>query len=129
MNYQLFGYFMLINYIIDQINGQISRSMVEKVDKYVNIFICGIITSSNFWFLSNLGVFFTDGNFTSHAFRNIFYKGLPFYKFNLFSTLIFNIFIYGAHNLFTHLKNKRENKKTYEQARLILNESDNDVSA
>ena len=64
MDYQLFGYFMFINYIIDQVNAQISRNMVEREDQYVNITICGIITSSNFWFLSNMGVFFTNGLFS-----------------------------------------------------------------
>ena len=120
---------MLINYIIDQINAHISRKMVEKEDQYIIIIICGIITSSNFWFLSNLGVFFTNGVFTSLEFRNTFYNALPFYKFNLLSTFIFNFVIYGLHNLFTILRNRRENtnKINHVQAPLIPNENESGI--
>ena len=59
--YNLFGYYMIINYFIDQINGQISKFMVRKEDQIINIIICSILTSCNFWFLSNLGVFITNG--------------------------------------------------------------------
>jgi len=115
---------MLINYLIDQINAQISRNMVDKENQYVNITVCGIITSSNFWFLSNLGVFFTNGVISTHAFRTTFYNAIPFYKFNLFSTLIFNVLIYGAHCLFNLLKNRNESKKinNNENIRLIVGE-------
>lgn len=63
MGYQLFGLYMIINYTIDQINGQISRYMVKKEDQVANITVCAILTSFNFWFLSNLGVFFTKGEY------------------------------------------------------------------
>lgn len=111
MGYQIFGYFMFINYIIDQINAQISRNMVEKENQYLNITVCGIITSSNFWFLSNMGVFATNGVYSSRAFKTVFYQALPFYKFNLFSTLVFNIVIYGAHYLYNFLRNRNLYKK------------------
>ncbi len=60
MGYELFGVYMIINYIIDQINGQISRFMVKKENQISNIAVCSLLTSCNFWFLSNLGVFFTN---------------------------------------------------------------------
>jgi hypothetical protein len=61
MGYQLFGQYMVINYTIDQINGQLSKYMVKKEDQVINITVCAILTSCNFWFLSNLGVFFSNG--------------------------------------------------------------------
>ena len=58
---ELFGQYMIINYLIDQINGFLSKYIVQKEDQYVNIGLTCILTSCNFWFLSNLGVFFTNG--------------------------------------------------------------------
>lgn len=113
---------MLINYIIDQINAHISRMMVDKENQYVNITVCGIITSSNFWFFSNLGVFFTNGIYTSDTFKDTFKIALPFYKYNLLSTLIFNLAFYGLHTLVVYMKEKNSYKKKIEDS-LIINES------
>jgi len=59
MGYDHFGIYMLFNYIIDQINGQIAKFMIKSENQATNICICGILTSCNFWFLSNFGVFLT----------------------------------------------------------------------
>merc|ERR1712032_674226 len=93
--------------------------MVEKENQYVKITICGIITASNFWILSNLG------DFSTQAFGKVFNDALPFYKFNLFSTLIFNALIYGAHFLIEFIRNKISNRKIepVDNTRLIPKEN------
>jgi len=63
MGYSLFGYYMIVNYVIDQINGRISNYMVKKEDQVTNITVCAILTACNFWFLSNLGVFLMSGEY------------------------------------------------------------------
>ena len=75
MGYQLFGLYMIINYTIDQINGQISKYIVKKEDQVTNVTVCAILTSCNFWFLSNLGVFFSSGEYD---FKLVLFKLLSF---------------------------------------------------
>jgi len=117
-NMPIVGIWMLYTYPVYILNGLIARLMIKDVSQYGRISAAVLISSVNFFILTNLGYYFEYYALTFENLVTTYVEAIPFFGYELQANIMFSLIFFAYHYLM-----HKEEKSEHQEHHGLLNNS------